>query len=116
MSEKLVKVLEDAKDRIVAKATENINSNRDDAIREMELKIKAMIEALQIEPISATDIVEILGKGGLVVSKKINAGEYDLFNLSHNNSSLIYDSLPSGRLKKGKYRITLIVEPLEEKP
>jgi len=115
MSEKLVKRLEAEGQRIVARVSETIDSYTAEAVQRMEAEVKNVIDALKIQPLKgAADVVELLEKGGIIVSKKIDANEHDTLDLSHNNWSLIRDVFPSGRLKKGTYKVLLIVEPVEE--
>jgi len=116
MTEKLVKVLEEEKDRIVASATESIDHNRDDAIRRIETRFKELEDVLQLAlPKSHADMIELMWRGGVFKTVQADVPEDNTpLTLEVGNTTLIDRyTWNSQWLKKGKHRITLIIEPLE---
>jgi len=62
------------------------------------------------------DILEILQNGGVVRACKYETHYDDThWHLEIGGSDLFYDGVRPTRLAKGRYRVTLIMEKLEEK-
>lgn len=119
MSENLVKVLEEEGKRIVASATVRIEETKQQTLLDMEKKIKDMMDALNLQPLKgAAEVIELLERGGTIKTTAFEAKWDDIVvSVNFGNDRWIGSYMPNEiKLKKGKYRVTLIVEPLEEKP
>jgi len=114
MSEKLVKVLEKEGKRIITSTSENMEDAKQRAIQDMKAKIKEITEALKIQPLKgAAEVIELLERGGIIKTKTVDV-EWDntVVELNVGGRRFLYETSDI-RLNKGKYRFTLIIEPME---
>lgn len=119
MSEKLVKVLEEEKDRIVEHAAHYMEVYRKEAIEKIEARFKELEAILQLTlPKSHADIIELMWRGGVFKTVQANVSEDNTpLKLEVGDITLIGSYTSNAQwLKKGRHRFTLIIEPLEEKP
>lgn len=119
MSEKLVKVIEEEKDRIVEHAAHYMEVYKKEAIEKIEARFNELAEAMQTTlPKGSADMVEMMWRGCIFKTAEAAVTE-DMtpLKLDVGNTTLIGPYMWNGQwLKKGIYRLTLIIEPLEEKP
>ena len=113
MSNKLIKLLEAEGKRIVAQSSEQMQSNKEHSVEAMKAEIKTMITMLEL-PEGREDIVALVERGGKIRVANIEAQhDHTRLNLSYDGYTAFngYDQI---EVKKGKYRVTLIIEPLED--
>ena len=118
MSNKLVELLEAEGKRLLSDANLAMEATKKNTLQNMEAEIKSMVEALGIQPLTgAADVIELLEKGGIVKSKTFEF-DYDNASVGVDVESRRWVGYPPNevRLRKGKYRFTLIIEPVEEQP
>lgn len=102
-------------DEIEAYAVEEINMAAERATE----RFKSVIETLkkQARISLPVNVLDIISKGGTVLSKEatVEYGGGSPLRIELETKDLFYEEYPhsSTRLKRGKYRITLIVEKLE---
>jgi len=116
MTEKLVKRLEAEGQRIVVSTSENLGREKERAIQTMEAKIKELTEALQIQPLKgAAEVIELLEHGGIIKADTVEVEWNDSrVELQVGTRLLFWDSFNEIKLNEGKYRVTLIIEPVED--
>jgi len=115
MSNKLVELLEAEKTRLIKNADADMYGIKDKYIQLLESRIQSMIIALQL-PEGRGDVVTLLEKGGILKVAELDA-TYDRsrFQVEYDGRS-VFGGYADIMIKKGKYRITLIIEPVEEQP
>lgn len=117
-----MKVLENEKVLLVAKAGEDMARAMELALNTLSGRIDDMVGALKTQPFTDfSGVVDLLGRGGVIKVKEVESEySWSTLSLSFNSCSLFDEERYSGlRLPKGKYQVTLIVEPLgaeEAKP
>jgi hypothetical protein len=116
VSEQVEKYLKEKAEEIKKGAIEHINSEAKNAVQRLEKIIEQLREQAKI--VLPINVLEILTNGGYIYSKKF---EYkypdgrvscDIFVDGARAFEFDWDTRPL--LKKGTYRITLIIEKLKE--
>ena len=113
MSNKLIELLEDEGKRLIETADADMHGIKDKYIQLLDSRIQSMITMLEL-PEGREDIVALVERGGKIRVANIEAQhDHTRLNLSYEGYTAFngYDQI---EVKKGKYRVTLIIEPVDE--
>ena len=112
--EVLSKIVSERADKIQAEALEQIKNIQERTETELGRIMPDLMKQIEVG-FKKFDVLDVIRNGGVVKTAEYGSrSDHTYWSFTADNYNLFHDDRDMNRLDKGRYRVTLIMEKLEE--